>query len=379
MSHVPVPVLRRMQDEPLAVPDADRRHLAGCGRCQTARQAAEADASVAARVIAPLAAEPDTDAEWRKLVARLRTPAPVPAGSLRAARPGRPGRDAARAPRRLPRRLAAASVSTGTAITAGLLVAGVAAAAALTTVYAPTHVVPVRVDGSGLSAFRSITGLGNGLIGGDFPGPGPVQLRFGQLTWHPSGHAHQVSSVARAGAETGLGRTAPATLPQGTGPVRSVVVQPEVTATVKFSADAGHGVGGSTLTIRGGPAVLVEYTGQPGQPAPETLAVITMRRPVATSTGATADQLEDFLLAQPGGPPVLAQEIRLLGQSALPVPVPPGVTEQHVTLGGSPAVLLHGPAGAASGVIWEGKDGVVRAVAGLVTSEDILNVARQLS
>ena len=26
MSHVPVPVLRRMQDEPLAVPDADRRH-----------------------------------------------------------------------------------------------------------------------------------------------------------------------------------------------------------------------------------------------------------------------------------------------------------------------------------------------------------------
>ena len=53
MSHVPVPVLRRMQDEPLAVPDADRRHLAGCARCQDARRAAEADAAFAARVLGP--------------------------------------------------------------------------------------------------------------------------------------------------------------------------------------------------------------------------------------------------------------------------------------------------------------------------------------
>ena len=69
-----------------------------------------------------------------------------------------------------------------------------------------------------------------------------------------------------------------------------------------------------------------------------------MRRPVATSTGATADQLEDFLLDQPGVPPLLAQEIRMIGQSALPVPVPSGMTQEHVTLGGSPAaVLLHGP------------------------------------
>ena len=64
MSHVPVPVLRRMQDEPLAVPDADRRHLAGCARCQAARRAAEADASLAARLLVPSPAELDTNAEW---------------------------------------------------------------------------------------------------------------------------------------------------------------------------------------------------------------------------------------------------------------------------------------------------------------------------
>ena len=60
MSHVPVPVLRRMQDEPLAVPDADRRHLAGCARCQDARRAAEADAAFAARQLGPPPADLDT-------------------------------------------------------------------------------------------------------------------------------------------------------------------------------------------------------------------------------------------------------------------------------------------------------------------------------
>ena len=374
MSHVPVPVLRRMQDEPLAVPDADRRHLAGCARCQDARRAAEADAAFAARLLGPPPADPDTSAEWQKLVARLRAPAPVPAGSLR---PARPGRDAARAPRRLPRRLAA-SLSTGTAVTAAVLLVGAAAAATLTTVYAPTHVAPVPVTSSDLAALQSITNLGQAFTGG-LSSHGPTTLPYGQLTWHAAGQAHKVASLAEAQAQTGLTRLIPAQLPQGIGTVRGIMVQPQVTATLKFSADAGHGVGGSTLTVRGGPGVLVEFGGQPGQPAPGTLIVATMRRPVATSTGATADQLEDFLLDQPGVPPLLAQEIRMIGQSALPVPVPSGMTQEHVTLGGSPAVLLHGPSGAASGVIWESGDGVVHAVAGLVTSADILNVARQLT
>jgi hypothetical protein len=124
---------------------------------------------------------------------------------------------------------------------------------------------------------------------------------------------------------------------------------------------------------------MVSFTGKQGTSAPPVLTVVTMRRPEATSTGATADQLEDFMLAQPGVPPVLAQEIRLLGQSALPIPVPSGVTERQVTVGGSQGVLLSGGGGAATGVIWESGDGVVHTVAGLVNSADILNVARQLS
>ncbi|MEP7025830.1 MAG: hypothetical protein ABJB47_18930 [Actinomycetota bacterium] len=364
MSHVTSPVLRRIRDEPLAVPDKARRHLADCGRCQTGSRKLAAGAALAAGLHAPprpLAI--DTDAEWDKLAARLREPAP--------ARPR-----AARAPRRLPRRLATASVSTGTAVTVGVLVVGAAAAATLTTVYAPTHVATVPVTSTDLSTFQEIANLGSTLTGGA-DGSGPVQLPFGQLTWSPAGQARQVASVAQADAMTKLAYAAPSSLPQGVGRARGIMVQPQVTATIRFSQNAGHGVGGAVLTVRGGPAILVEYGGQSAS-APGTLAIITMRRPVATSTGATAGQLEDFLLAQSGLPPVLAQEIRLLGGSALPVPVPSGVTARHLAIGGSPAVLLTGPAEAASGAVWESRDGIVHAVAGLLSGTDILNVARQL-
>ena len=371
MSHVPVPVLRRMQDEPLAVPDADRRHLAGCARCQDARRAAEADAAFAARLLESPPSDLNTSAEWQKLVARLRAPVPLPAGSRR------PARDAAHAPRRLPRRLAA-TLSTGTAVTAGVLLIGAAAAATLTTVYAPTHVAAVPVTSSDLTSLQSITNLGQAFTSG-LSSHRPATLPYGQLTWHVAGQARKVDTLAEAHAQTGLTHLIPAQLPQGIGAISGIMVQPQVTGTLKFSPDAGHGVGGSTLAVRGGPGVLVEFGGQPGQPAPGTLIVATMRRPVATSTGATAAQLEDFLLDQPGVPPLLAQEIRMIGQSALPVPVPSGMTQEHVTVGGSPAVLLQGPAGAASVVVWESGDGVVHAVAGLVTSADILNVANQLT
>jgi hypothetical protein len=108
------------------------------------------------------------------------------------------------------------------------------------------------------------------------------------------------------------------------------------------------------------------------------MVIAEMQRPVATSTGATASQLEAFLLAQAHLPVGLAQEIRLLGTSALPVPVPAGIAEQRVSVGGASAVLLADPSGAASGVIWEGADGVVHGVAGLLDQEDVLHVARQL-
>jgi hypothetical protein len=49
-----------------------------------------------------------------------------------------------------------------------------------------------------------------------------------------------------------------------------------------------------------------------------------------------------------------------------------------VRIGGAPGVLVTPASGVASGVVWESADGVVHVVAGLLSSQDVLNAARQI-
>ena len=363
MPHVSSSVLRRLVDEPLAVPDRDRRHLAGCDHCQTESAEAARDAARAARLLGASDQVSDTDLEWILLQDRLEAPG------------------AARRPAvRVPRRLMNVSVGAGTAAAVGVLAVGVAAAAALTTVYAPTHVAPVTLSGSDLRAIENMTHIGTAQLSGELPPSGSRQLAFGDLSWSTAGRTQQVSSIARASAMTGLAFTAPATLPSGVGAPDNIMIQPQVTITMQFGQGAGPGIGGSTLEITLGPAMAVQYGGQSGGSRLTTLAVAAARRPVATSTGASASQLESFLLSRSGLPSGLAQEIRLLGNPAavLPVPVPPGMWVVRTHIGGAPAVLVTASTAFASGVVWEGSDGVVHAVGGLLDREDVLNVARQV-
>ena len=105
-----------------------------------------------------------------------------------------------------------------------------------------------------------------------------------------------------------------------------------------------------------------------------------MDRPTASSTRASSAQLEAFVLSRPGLPPAFAQDIRLLGDlaSALRLRPPVGAAVTTTEVDGSPAVLVTDDSGAASGVVWEDRGGVVRAALGLLDKEDILNVANQL-
>jgi hypothetical protein len=368
MRHVSSPVLRRLVDEPIAVPDDDRRHLVGCDRCQAAGKEAASDAAFASRALCAPDNIADIDLEWLLLQEKLRAP--------EWARQHR--RAAFRDPWRLPRRLSSVSLGTGTAVAAGVLVIGVGTAAALTTVYAPTKVAPLTVSTADLNAISSLTGLGNGNLATS----GSRQLPFGELTWTTSSRPEQVSSFAAARALTHLAFPTPAHLPAGVGSP-SIMVQPQVTATVRFNTSAGSGVGGSTLQVTLGPGIAVQYggtTGGTGGNSLTTLAIAAMQRPVATSDGATASQLETFLLSQPGVPSGLAQELRLLGNpgTTLPVPVPSGMTSQQLKIGGAPAVLVEAPSDVASGVIWETPNGVVHGVGGLLDQEDVLSVARQI-
>jgi len=170
----------------------------------------------------------------------------------------------------------------------------------------------------------------------------------------------------------------PGHLPAGVGAVQQFMVQPRVRATVTFKSAAAS-LAGSSVTLDAGPGVVVDYAGSTGADVP-ILGIATMRRPTARSTGATITQIEAFLLSQPGVPPQLAEEVRLLGdlRTTLPVPVPPGASVRSVQVAGWPGVLLADPSNAAAAVVWEDGRGLLHAVVGILDSQDVLNVADQL-
>ncbi len=369
MRHIPDGVLRRLDDEPLAVPDRVTDHLVSCGHCSARRAEIARDTERAAQLFSAPQLVPDIDIAWARLQRELESPSAGEA--VRRCQPARAGARRARFP--------SVSLRTGLAIGAiGIVVAGTAAAATLTTIFAPTHVAPVSLSQSDLGAIAAFTGLDDSQALGGFSTPnGSSTLRFGTITWSSS-TAHPTSSLAQAAAEAGFPVSLPARLPAGVGAVQQFVVQPRLQAVVTFNSTAA-GLAGSSVTLDAGPAVVAQYAGSSGADIP-TLGVATMRGPTAQSTGASLSQIEAFLLGQPGIPPQLAEEIRLLGdlRMTLPVPVPPGASARSVQIDRWPGVLLADSSNAAVGVVWEDGRGLLHVVAGILDSQDVLNVANQL-
>lgn len=368
MRHIPEGMLRRIDDEPLAVPDRAIEHLDGCERCRERHEQISADRDRAARLLsAPRPVPGDVDAAWARFERELR------ATSAAARAQDRPHVTAGR--RAFPR----VSVRTALAVAAvGIVVAGTAAAATLTTIFAPTHVAPVTVSQSDLRAIAALTGLGDGRLLSGFATPtGSTTLRFGTVTWS-SRPAAPAGSRAQATAEAGFALPLPGRLPAAVSAAPQFFVAPRARATIAFNSRAAA-LAHSSVTIDAGPAVVIRYdaTTTPGVPV---LAVASLRRPTAQSSNASTSQIEAFLLHQPGIPPQLAEEVRLLGdlQTTLPVPVPAGAVTRSVRVGGRDAVLLTDAGNAAAAILWEDAQGLVHAVVGLVDAQDVLNVARQI-
>ncbi len=369
MRHIPDGVLRRLDDEPLAVADRVSDHLSTCGRCVARRAQIAHDTECVAQLFSAPQLVPDIDVAWARL--RREFHRIKEDGVVERRRPTPPLRRRWRL-QRLPLRTALAIGAVG------ILIAGSAAAATLTTIFSPTHVAPVAVSQSDLRAIAAVTGLGNTQPLGGFATPtGSSTLRFGTITWS-SGGSQQASSLAQATAEAGFPVSLPAHLPAGVGAVQRLVVQPRGRATISFNSKA-RTLAGSSVRLDAGPAVFAGYGAPNGYGAP-TLAIATMRRPTAQSTGASLSQIEAFLLGEPGIPPQLAEEVRLLGdlRTILPVPVPAGASLRSVRVDGWPGVLVADSSNAAAGVVWEDGDGLIHVVAGILDPQDVLNVANQL-
>ncbi|WP_369133689.1 hypothetical protein [Modestobacter sp. I12A-02662] len=348
--------LRRLVDEPAGVPDADRAHVAGCPTCLAGLAAARADATAAAAALST-PATPDVDRAWRRFTATAGSapPAPVPARSRR----------------RRSLRQSPVAAALGVALVLGG--AGAAAAADWLEIFQVDQVEAVEVQTGDLVALPDLSA-------------------FGDLQVVDEPEVQQVADAATAAEITGLDAPEVATLPAGVTGEPQFMAGGQVVAEFTFSADraaqaaaeAGQtlppppaGLDGSRFRLVAGPGLAEVWNSSTGLPA---LVVARVTAPTAYSSGVPFETVRDYLLELPGLPDGLAEQLRAFTAdgSTLPLPVPAElVTTSTADVDGQEATVLASRDGAMTGVVWV-EDGVVTGVAGSLSEDEVLTVARGL-
>jgi len=360
MRHPTDGTLRRLLDEPAGVPDAERRHIAGCPVCLGALADAQQDATAAAAVLRT-DVEPDVERGWQRLstsvAAEGRSPARTIAPAARAATGG--WRAALRRPA-----VAALGVVL---VVAG---AGAAAAADWVPIFRTERVTAVSVSSTDLVQLPDLSAYGTV-----------------EVTQPPD--VHPVPDAAAAREATGLAVPEVAALPRGVTGEPAYQVGDQASATFTFSAAraaaaAGNdlpavpaGLDGSKFRLTAGPGVAEVWSEARGVPA---LIVGRVIAPTAYSSGVPFTAARDYLLSLPGLPADLAAQLRDFSGdgTTLPLPVPAElVTSSTATIDGNPATVLTARDGSMAGVVWVA-DGVVTGVAGSLSVDEVLAVARGL-
>jgi hypothetical protein len=364
VAHLSEGTLRRKFDE-VALTDSDARHYSACADCQ-ARYATLADD---ARAVAGVLAMPDLKVDVASAFKRVRSaPAAQPRFGIRLpiVRP---------ATRPLMGGLAAA------ALIFALVVTG--AADGLVNFFNPQQVQTVSVS---VADLQSLSGLSD----------------YGTFTWTKEPTPQLVTSAAEAASVSGLQVPAVGTLPAGVSTTVTYAAMPAAVGVFTFDASkaaaaaakAGKtlpnmpsGMDGSKLTVTVGPAV-VEVFGNLNSGATSgteqlnlpQLVVAKSTAPVVTSSGVTTQELENYMLSQPGVSPQLAAAIRAIKDpsTTLPIPIPVEyATSKDVPVQGVTGVALGDNTGLGAAVIWI-KDGTVYGVAGTLKQSEILDIADHL-
>jgi len=363
MRHPTDGTLRRLLDEPVAVPEPDRRHAAGCPRCTGELAAMRRDADLVSAALAPhTPGDADLAASWQRLSVAASTTAPRPV--LTAVTPmGGRGRAFLRRPA-----IAALAVA---AVVGG---AGAAAANDWLQIFRTEQVAPIGLDPAELVALPDLSA-------------------YGDVTVDGASGLEPVPDAATAAARSGLPVPRVATLPRGVTGQPAHRVGGQVGITFTFSAErtaataraatgdpapsAPPGLDGSRVRLVAGPAVASVWSRTEGAPA---LVVVRALAPTAYSTGAPFEVVRDHLLSLPGLPPQVAARLRTFSAdgSTLPLPVPAErVTTVAGDVNGAPATVMATRDRALAAVVWV-RDGVVTAVAGSLDTDEVLSVAREL-
>lgn len=358
MRHPTEGTLRRLLDEPAGVADTDREHVAGCPVCLSGLAAAQRDAALTG---AALGADPavDVDAGWSRLShaidrdERRRVPAAASASRWRAA---------LRSP-------VVAVVATAALLTG----AGAAAANDWLPIFRTEQVTAVTAPQADLVSMPDLSA-------------------FGELEVTEEVDVRKVDDAAAAQKIAGL------PVPRVTDLPRGVTGEPEYHAAARASAvftysaetaartaaAAGEtlpppppGLDGSRFRLAAGPGLAAVWTEARGVPA---LLVARAVAPTAYSSGIPFETARDYLLSLPVLPANVAAQLRGFSGDGTTLPLFMAAEElksSSADVRGARATVFTSRDGVLAGVVWV-ENGVVNAVAGSLSADEVLSVARGL-
>lgn len=359
--------LRRLLDEPAGVADADRAHVADCPTCLAELARARADAAVAAAAVRVPSTVgvgdvvhdvDDVDTAWRRLSAGLATE------QVRRATAPAPSRPRWGARLRSPVVAVAGVVLLMTG-------AGIAAAADWLPIFRTEQIAPVTISADDLVALPDLTA-------------------YGDVTVVAEPGVHPVADSAAAAAATGLTVPEVVDLPAGVTGAPEIVAGGEAGLEFTFSAAKSAqavapatlptpppGLDGSRFKLVAGPGVMQVWNADSGLPA---LAVGRAAAPTVYSSGIDFDTARDYVLSLPGLPADLVSQLSAFAGdgTTLPLPLPADlVSSAPAEVNGTPAQLLTSRDGAVTAVVWV-QDGIVTAVGGSLSADEVLTVAQDL-
>ncbi|GLX93053.1 hypothetical protein [Herbidospora sp. NBRC 101105] len=349
MRHPTDGTLRRLLDEPDGVADADRDHIAHCPACQEGLNVARDDAAFAATVLRT-EIEVDVDTAWT----RFSTRPPVKEATVLSR-----WRSRLRSP--------VVAIAGAAVLVTG---AGAAAAADWFQIFHAERVAPVTAPQAELAKI-------------------PELDEFGDLVVTDEISVRRAPDVTAAQEASGLTLPAVAELPPGVSGTPGYFVVDRAGGTFTFSADttartaakAGTtappvppGLDGSRFRLSAGPGLAAVWASENELPA---LVVARVTAPSVYSAGVPFTTVRDYLTSLTFIPDDVAAQLRgFSGDGTLPLFSAIEEKQTSVTdVGGRPATLVR--SGSMAGVVWVA-DGVVNAVAGTLTADEVLTVARGL-
>jgi hypothetical protein len=378
VTHLDEGTLRRLLDQPGDTTSAERHHLTGCAACSARQQSLEAVAREAAGALNQDTAHRLDVASARAVVGARRL-----AGQTALRDAGSRRRRSTRGP--VPPLFAGAAAAAAVALALAFTpLRGVAAG--FLAIFEPQHLVAIPVSHADLEELHALPDLSS----------------YGTVQYHERPVRRAAGSATEAAAVAGVQIWVPAAIPSNFGAPHYRVMG-QASAAFTFSAAKARtaaqshgrtpppmppGIDGSTLLATLGPVVVAVYPELGAKPRPTrhhgfqapSLVVAESAAPRVGSTGASAAEIERFLLAQPGVPPRLASEIAAIGDpsSTLPIPIPVDrAYASPVSVQGVRGLGVGDNTGLGAGVLWE-QHGTIFAVAGMLPMRDVLTIANSL-